>query len=114
MKIISVYGPNNNDRSFFNNLDYILGVDPGIPTVVGGDWNLTVSTIEDENNIDIINMPNPPSVLRSRWLNEICINHNFQIRLGPYIPLRETTHTFHGLTLTIDLVLTFLSYQMLY
>jgi exonuclease III len=95
MKIISVYGPNNNDRSFFNNLDYILGVDPGIPTVVGGDWNLTVSTIEDENNIDIINMPNPPSVLRSRWLNEICINHNFSDPFRTLHPVKRD-YTLHS------------------
>jgi exonuclease III len=35
LRCIAVYGPNSNDRLFFNDIDNLLNTDPGIPTVMG-------------------------------------------------------------------------------
>jgi hypothetical protein len=64
----SVYGPNNNDRAFFNNLSTVLSSFQDLPIILGGDWNMTVSFLENEFNIDTINMQQPPSITRSRLL----------------------------------------------
>jgi hypothetical protein len=70
------HGPNNNDNSFFLDLDSELQRDPQIPSIIGGDWNMTVSLMEGPLNIDILNMNNPPSLIRSRSLFNLCANHN--------------------------------------
>jgi exonuclease III len=74
--ILSVYGPNNNDESFFNTLRQILKENLEFPVVAGGDWNLTVCTDSNDKNIDTLNMVSPPSLFRSRLLAEICETHN--------------------------------------
>jgi exonuclease III len=61
--IVSVYGPNHNDKSFFDRLGDILRINRDIPTIIGGDWNLTLSTDNKDSNIDIINMLSPPQYL---------------------------------------------------
>jgi exonuclease III len=66
-RAVSVYGPNVNDRTFFTDLNNILQRDRHIPTVLGGDWNMTVSINNSEHN-----MANPPSLYRSRLLYELC------------------------------------------
>jgi exonuclease III len=72
IRAVSVYSPNVNDRAFFTDLNNILQRDRHIPTVLGGDWNMTVSINNSEHNIDIINMANPPSLFRSRLLYKLC------------------------------------------
>jgi exonuclease III len=68
IKLISVYGPNTNDQTFFNDLRRVLQTNPLIPTIIGGDWNLTVSLDDSRFNIDTFNMAAPPSTFRSRQL----------------------------------------------
>jgi exonuclease III len=80
-KCISIYGPNSNDREFFSDLERFINSDPNIPLIAGGDWNLTYSILNSQANIDIINMPNPPSIFRSRLLYEICSASNL---IDPY------------------------------
>jgi Reverse transcriptase (RNA-dependent DNA polymerase) len=70
--VISVYGPNVNDDSFFRTLRDILNENLNVPVICAGDWNLTYSTDNSNNNIDIINMLSPPSVYRSRLLADVC------------------------------------------
>jgi exonuclease III len=70
--LCSIYGPNANDPGFFRYLSNTLDQYRGIPMVGGGDWNLTYSTDPTENNIDILNMKNPPSVFRSEQLMMLC------------------------------------------
>jgi exonuclease III len=72
--LISVYGPNTNDKTFFNDLREILSINRDVPVVCAGDWNLTYSTCSTTDNIDIINMLSPPSAVRSGYLSEICDN----------------------------------------
>jgi exonuclease III len=72
----AVYGPNLNDRSFFNDLTHILSANSDLPIVLGGDWNMTVSTLDNNFNIDTLNMQSPPSVFRSRLLYDLCSTWN--------------------------------------
>jgi exonuclease III len=75
--LVSVYGPNINDMSFFSDLRKIFEENKDVFTVCGGDWNLTYSTESSPHNIDILNMISPPSIHRSLLLNELCENYNF-------------------------------------
>jgi exonuclease III len=70
--VASIYGPNSNDKAFFTDLRQFLITYEDKPIICAGDWNATYSTQDGPGNIDIINMPNPPSLLRSQWLAEIC------------------------------------------
>jgi exonuclease III len=74
--IISIYGPNNNDREFFNCLGGLIDRCGTTPVIIGGDWNTTVSTIDSPNNIDIYGMQRPPSHIRSEFLNQICTRYS--------------------------------------
>jgi hypothetical protein len=69
------YTVRTNDKKFFENLSGILNKYKHSPVVCAGDWNLTYSTVNTEQNIDITNMPSPPSVFRSELLAEICTEH---------------------------------------
>ncbi len=40
--------------------------------VIAGDWNCTVSCLNDANNIDILNMRSPPNVRHSVLLKKMC------------------------------------------
>jgi exonuclease III len=72
--LISVYGPNNNDDNFFDFLARYIGDNSTVPTICGGDWNLTYSTDPTNFNIDLINMNAPPSIYRSKKLLNLCEN----------------------------------------
>jgi exonuclease III len=72
IRLISIYGPNLDAHTiFFINLRQYLDRDRTIPTVIGGDWNLTFSTENSIHNIDIHAMIAPPSIFRSRALQNI-------------------------------------------
>jgi exonuclease III len=70
--IISIYGPNKDDKSFFSDLSNILSEDNHTPVIIGGDWNATMCSDNSKDNIDIFRMSGPPSVIRSNWINTIC------------------------------------------
>ncbi len=90
--LISIYGPNtNNCDSFFKCLDDLLSKYPDIPTIIGGDWNCTVSLAKAESNIDVHNMKNPPSLIRSAMLAKICENYNVS---DPFRALHPKTRNF--------------------
>ncbi len=76
LRIFSIYGPNFDNKDFYNRIDYFLSQDSQVAAVLGGDWNSSYSTSPTADNIDIRNMRNPPSLVRSGWLREICNNHN--------------------------------------
>jgi exonuclease III len=90
-RCVSVYGPNNNDRTFFNDINHFLSLYDDRPVVLGGDWNMTVSTHDGGLNIDTINMLNPPSLLRSRLLLDICSNWELS---DPFRTLHPETRDF--------------------
>jgi exonuclease III len=68
IRLVSIYGPNANDISFYESLNRYLEIDPNLPIILGGDWNCTYSCDRKETNIDIFRMANPPSLIRSGWL----------------------------------------------
>jgi len=65
VNLVSVYGPNNDDPVFFRELSRFLQLYPDCPSILGGDWNATVSTDNSADNIDTFRMANPPSIYRS-------------------------------------------------
>jgi exonuclease III len=44
LNLVSVYGPNRDDRSFYLHLLDFLATRVGYPSIIGGDWNTTYST----------------------------------------------------------------------
>jgi exonuclease III len=69
--IVSIYGPNTNDATFFNNLIELINGAGDTPFVIGGDWNTTVCTLNNHDNIDTLHMASPPSFFRSQKLEEL-------------------------------------------
>jgi exonuclease III len=72
MWAVAIYGPNNNDNTFFDNLRSLLGRCGDTPVFLGGDWNATISTLNNQENIDIFGMNAPPSNIRSNQIYDIC------------------------------------------
>jgi exonuclease III len=95
--LVSIYGPNDNDKSFFNNLYNVLISNLDRPIIVGGDWNTTYSTSDSSSNIDILHMQKPSSQIRSGWLNEICLGADLIDPYRAFYPSRRD-YTFipHG------------------
>jgi exonuclease III len=74
LTLISVYGPNDNNREFYADLRGIiddLNGDNNILTIIGGDFNSTWDTSPANENIDVINMHQIPSRERSIKIREI-------------------------------------------
>jgi exonuclease III len=74
--LVSIYGPNKNDFKFFQDIRSIIQENKNLLVICGGDWNTTFSTAAGELNLDTFAMLNPPSIVRSNWLNEICDDFN--------------------------------------
>ena len=68
----SIYGPNEDDMPFFENLKKGIKELKNQNTIIGGDWNCTWDNSELNSNIDIVNMASIPSKRRSDKLREIC------------------------------------------
>jgi exonuclease III len=69
--VVSIYGPNQNENIFFDNIQELLRTVGETPVVFGGDWNATVCTLNNADNIDTLNMQSPPSVFRSEKIQNI-------------------------------------------
>jgi len=72
--LASIYGPNNDDMLFYDNLLAALQSVGNSSIVVGGDWNATWDPSPVQSNIDVINMNNIPSKRRSERINAIARN----------------------------------------
>jgi len=81
MLLFSVYGPNNNDTAFFDKIGNILDCNPGLISIMGGDWNFVNDTNPTEENLDVINMQSLPNPANSKRMNLICKNNNL---IDPY------------------------------
>jgi exonuclease III len=66
----SVYGPNENDMVFFDDLNGIKNLECNT-VILGGDWNCSWDPRPVEYNYDVIKMANIPSRQRSEKLNQI-------------------------------------------
>jgi exonuclease III len=73
----SVYGPNSNDAQFFECLERdISSLKNGEQTevILAGDWNATWDPRPANNNIDVINMANIPSKVRTESIRKLANN----------------------------------------
>jgi exonuclease III len=70
----SIYGPNTDDEQFFNRISEKVRMFGSDFVIVGGDWNTTYDMNTTRLNKDVLNTVNIPSVRRSRWLNQLCID----------------------------------------
>jgi exonuclease III len=91
VRIFSIYGPNFDNRTFYSKIDEFLSQDSQVAAVLGGDWNTTYSTYPAADNIDVRNMRNPPSLVRSGWLRKICNSHRLT---DPFRALHPTLRDF--------------------
>jgi exonuclease III len=71
-----VYGPNTNDEETYTNLSADLGRFNNNTIILGGDWNATFDNSIVNSNIDVINMVNIPSHVRSQRMLNMCQNYN--------------------------------------
>jgi hypothetical protein len=58
--VVSVYGPNMNENLFFDRISNFCRNEGECPIFFGGNWNATVCTINNVDNIDTLNMHAPP------------------------------------------------------
>jgi exonuclease III len=70
----SIYGPNNDDKDFFSLLEEKIRNFDSDCVIIGGDWNCTLDTRANRQNIDTYNTVGIPSQRRSIWLNSLCRN----------------------------------------
>jgi exonuclease III len=79
--LVSIYGPNDNNREFYAELNRILdemteGNDSETEILISGDWNSTWDASDPDQNIDIFNMRNIPSRDRSERVKLIADKFN--------------------------------------
>ena len=70
----AVYGPNEDDMDFYNNLERDIAALNNRCIIVSGDWNATWDPSPVLHNIDTINMRNIPSKRRSERINALARN----------------------------------------
>jgi hypothetical protein len=69
----SIYGPNNTDHAFFDNLNRDLFAFGNVPIILGGDWNATYSNLPVDVNPDCFNMAALPNRTHSDLINNMCV-----------------------------------------
>jgi exonuclease III len=89
--IVSVYGPNDNDKVFYSNISEFISKLVDVPVILGGDWNATYSQSPAHSNIDVVNMLSSPSLIRSGWIADLCCTYNL---LDPYRAFHPTLRDF--------------------
>jgi len=68
----SIYGPNRHEPAFFTSLRNLLRNENGLPIILGGDWNCTLSSEPARLNPDVCNMNNLPNKRHSDLLHAFC------------------------------------------
>jgi exonuclease III len=68
----SIYGPNRHEPAFFTSLRDLLRNENGLPIILGGDWNCTLSSEPARLNPDVCNMNNLPNKRHSDLLHAFC------------------------------------------
>jgi exonuclease III len=89
MTIGSVYGPNQDDEIFFNNVGTAIRSFGNENVVIGGDWKTTPNGTSSNANLDILNMASVPSRRRSRWLSNLCNDSNLSEPYRFFYPERR-------------------------
>jgi hypothetical protein len=105
--VASVYGPNTNDKVFFTDLRQFMSTHNDKPVICAGDWNATYSTLDGPGNIDIINMPNPPSLFGPSGWRKYVNSLTFQIPSEYCTTIRKSSPLSPELAPATDLDLIF-------
>jgi exonuclease III len=82
----SVYGPNNDNKGFFDQLKENIMKLGSDYAVIGGDWNTTYDCRQGKNNLDILNTATIPSHRRSLWLQQLCTACNLTDHFRHFFP----------------------------
>jgi exonuclease III len=85
----AIYGPNTLDENFFINLRNDINALGNFPTILGGDWNTTFSSLPVDLNPDCLNMANVPNPRHSLLLNELCDLLNLTDPFRSLYPFRK-------------------------
>jgi hypothetical protein len=72
LTVCSVYGPNTDDMTFFDDIDEKLKTFRSDYNIIGGDWNTTLDPRNTETNIDTLNTAGIPSSRHSNRLIKLC------------------------------------------
>jgi exonuclease III len=72
----SIYGPNNTDRTFYNDITNFLNRNGNIKTILAGARNTTWDNSPPENNIDIANMVRTPNMANGKLLKTMAEHFN--------------------------------------
>jgi hypothetical protein len=87
--LLSLYGPNDNDVSFYSELASIIRANSEVPVIIGGDWNTTYSPSDPRNNPDVLYMKSIPSKQRSGWLIDLCTEFELSDPFRAFHPTRR-------------------------
>jgi exonuclease III len=87
--LLSIYGPNENDVSFYSELASIIRANSDVPVIIGGDWNTTYSPNDPRHNPDVLYMKAIPSKLRSGWLSDLCTEFELSDPFRAFHPTRR-------------------------
>ncbi len=68
----SIYGPNTNEFALFDFLQDRLRGWIGVPIILGGDWNATLSNLPLNVNPDVFSMRAVPSTARTNRILQLC------------------------------------------
>jgi exonuclease III len=72
----AIYGPNDNDLHFYNELSANIETLNCEHIILGGDWNATWDPRPPNENLDVINMANIPSRTRSNAIRLMAQNRS--------------------------------------
>jgi exonuclease III len=112
--LCAIYGPNKTDENFFADLEDCIRTLNCPNVVIAGDWNCTVSCLNDDSNIDILNMRQPPNIRHSNLLKKLCEDFDLMDPYRAKFPEKqEFTYQPSDPTKKIDLDLTFLLSQII-
>jgi exonuclease III len=87
--LCAIYGPNKTDENFFINLEECIRTLNCPNLVIAGDWNCTVSCLNDDSNIDILNMRQPPNIRHSHLLKKLCEDFDLMDPYRAKYPLKQ-------------------------
>ena len=87
--LVSIYGPNKNDPSYFLKLADVLQEYSQIPIIIGGDWNCTFSCNALDSNPDICDMVRLPNITHSKLVHELAVKFNLSDPFRCFHPNRR-------------------------
>ena len=63
--LVNIYAPNEDDPTFFSNLDRLIGDQSDLPVIIAGDWNLVLDQEADTHGYRRINHPRARNMVMS-------------------------------------------------